>query len=147
LTKGKPEVVMIKTYGISEEELIKIAAVGESYSEHPLAEAIKKKAEALNLIIQDKPMNSTPIIGQGISFNYQDVTYQLGNTQIIKNELKNRIKADFNELERKGYTTLILENEHQILGFIGIRDGLRPQSKSMIESLKTLKIEKTIMLT
>src|SRR5690606_12145868 len=57
------------------------------------------------------------------------------------------ITADFNDLENKGYTTLILENDHQILGLIGIRDGLRPQSKSMIESLKSLKIEKTIMLT
>ncbi len=147
LTKGKPEVVMIKTYGISEEELIKIATIGESYSEHPIASAIKKKAETLNLDTKDKPNDTTPIIGQGLSFTYLDITYRLGNKGIIKNELNQEIKADFNDLENKGYTTLILENDHQILGLIGIRDGLRPQSKSMIESLKTLKIEKSIMLT
>lgn len=147
LTKGKPEVVMIKTYGISEEELIKIASIGETYSEHPIAAAIKHKSATLKINVHDKPVDTTPIVGQGISFTYQDQKYRLGNTQIMKGEFSQKIKADFDELENKGYTTLILENDYQILGLLGIRDDLRPQSKSMIESLKELKIEKAIMLT
>lgn len=68
LTLGKPSLTHIKTYGISEDEALKIAAIGESYSEHPLALAIIEKAKSMKIDYSDKPEETTLVIGKGVTF-------------------------------------------------------------------------------
>ena len=46
-----------------------------------------------------------------------------------------------------GYTTLLLANENQVLGLIGIADTLRPKTELLMKDLKSLGIKKTVMLT
>ncbi|WMM25072.1 HAD family hydrolase [Tissierella sp. MB52-C2] len=66
LTIGKPMVTHIKSYGIDEKELLRISAIGEGYSEHPLGRAIVAKAEKDLGKISEMPEESEIITGQGL---------------------------------------------------------------------------------
>jgi Cd2+/Zn2+-exporting ATPase len=147
LTKGKPEVVEIKTFHISEEELIKIASIGEAYSEHPIAHAIIQEAMKNHVDIKDKPKNYQSIKGKGIKFSYQDKIYSLGNERILENPLMGEYQMAYHKFLNVGYTTLLLANENQVLGLIGIADTLRPKTELLMKDLKSLGIKKTVMLT
>ena len=68
LTIGKPTVQRIKSYGLDEDMLVKIASVGESYSEHPLSLAIIDYAKELHIDLSDKPDKTDLFIGKGIIF-------------------------------------------------------------------------------
>ncbi len=59
LTLGKPELKIIHTFGYDEDELLRIASIGESYSEHPLASAIINEAKKRSLSLHDKPVFKT----------------------------------------------------------------------------------------
>lgn len=71
-----------KTYGISEDELLRIAAIGESYSEHPLARAIINEAEARLETFREAPENVQIITGQGLRFKTGGKYYIIGNRRL-----------------------------------------------------------------
>lgn len=147
LTKGKPELDLIHTYDYDENELIRIAAIGEAYSEHPLSRAIIDKANALNLDIKDKPTQMIPIIGQGIEFEYNEIRYKIGNRRLINFELTKDVNDLLDSYGQKGFTTLLMSDEKRVLGLFGIRDTKRDHVEKLMKDLKGLKINDTIMLT
>lgn len=148
LTIGKPDVKMIKTFGISEHDALKIAALGESYSEHPLGKAIIAKALHDNIDLSDKIDNSEILTGLGIQFDYLGTHYRIGNRSLLKNlnidysEIEDEIKLE----EAQGYTTILLSNDVQILALIMIADAIRDDSHELIKQLHKQNI-KVIMLT
>lgn len=146
LTKGKPVLVEIKSYQGSENDVLSIAAAGETYSEHPLAEAILAKAKD-NDIIMDAQVKPEIHIGKGIRFEYNEVMYSLGNMKMVAFEIPQGIRDDINAYESKALTTLILSNESEVIALFGIKDTLRPDVKTLIEDLKSMGIQETIMLT
>src|SRR5690606_37570078 len=83
LTRGKPEVTRILTYGMPKEELLKIVAVGEAYSEHPLARAILSYADKELGRLDEKPTEVSYIPGQGISFIFEDKLFLAGNRKLL----------------------------------------------------------------
>jgi Cd2+/Zn2+-exporting ATPase len=147
LTEGKPELMIIESYDLNEDEMIRIAAIGESYSEHPLASAIINKAKLKNLNIDEKPDQTELMIGKGISFRYNEVKYYIGNYKMLPFKLDHKTEKHIKELEQDGFTTLIMSDDNKVLGLFGIADTLRPKTKSMIAELKKLSIKDTIMLT
>jgi len=156
LTKGRAEVQKIQTTSaLSETEILEIAAVGESFSEHPLAKAVlrmadvklKKTDAALQL---DSPENPEMIIGQGIVFGHKNTKYRIGNRSLFTS-LKTQDGSNLEELlsneESEGRTCIILGTENEILGFLSIADEIRPEAKQIIRDLKKLGLKKIIMLT
>lgn len=146
LTQGKPAIQTIKSYGLKEADLVRIAAIGESYSEHPLSEAILSYANTLGIDVSDKPVNTDLVIGKGIIFSYQGTTYSIGNHK-LSNHITEAIEQDILDFERKGLTTLILSDETGVLGLFGIADQIRPDALKLMTSLKQLGIDQTFMLT
>lgn len=146
LTEGKPSVTQMKTFGIDPQEAIKIAAIGESYSEHPLSIAILDFAKKNGIDTVDEPLKPTILIGKGIQFGYNEVKYQIGNEKWI-NVKEKSVQTELDSFLNQGLTTIILAEEDKILALFGIQDTLREKAVSTIDSLKALGIKETIMLT
>lgn len=139
LTKGKFQVVkIVPQSGIDEDELLKLTAYAESYSNHPIATSIKEKYS--NQIIQSEITNVEEIAGNGVKANIS------GNTIIVGNEkLMNKFGIDYIPVNETGTIIYIAQN-FTYLGFIVISDTIKDYAKETISSLNKNKI-KTVMLT
>lgn len=148
LTIGKPVVKKIKTFGISEHDALKIAALGETYSEHPLGKAIIQKAQTEMIDLTDKIDNIQILTGLGIQFDYLGIHYRIGNRSLLKS-----LNIDYSTIEEEikleealGFTTILLSNDKQILALIMIADAIRDDAHELVKQLHKLNI-KVIMLT
>lgn len=148
ITEGKPRVTDILTAeGVTEEELLKIAATIEKPSEHPLAEAILEKAKEKNLI----PLTVTDfkaISGRGIIAKTQEETYYSGNAYLMQEQ-----GIDISKLQKAaeafsedGKTPLFFAAEKRFLGVIAVADVVKPTSMAAIKEMKSLGID-VVMLT
>lgn len=149
LTKGKPEITRVKAYEMTEEELLKIAAVGEIYSEHPLAKAIVSYAAKQLGMIHERPAEVNYIPGQGLSFIFEGKLYLMGNRRLFASR---KIQLDACESylakeEALGQTAVIIGDKHGVLGVISIADQVREDAKQAVHHLKSLGIRRIVMLT
>lgn len=155
ITEGKPMVTDIISSGISEDELLVIAASAEKGSEHPLGEAIVKCAEEkkLNFKNIDK-FNAIP--GHGIEVKIDDKEVLLGNRKLmddkkIKSEnISKSNNSDLfeqgNNLAEQGKTPMYIAINNNLVGIIAVADIVKPSSKKAIESLHNMGI-KVAMIT
>ena len=145
ITEGKPIVTDIISFGMSENEILEIGAALEKKSEHPLAEAVLLKAKDMEL---PNAENFAAIPGKGITAKIQGNVYYAGNQKLIKEQGISCEKAlsSIEKLSEEGKTPLILADEKQTLGVIGVADVVKPTSAKAIQELKKLGIQ-VIMLT
>lgn len=155
ITEGKPIVTDIISSGISEDELLVIAASAEKGSEHPLGEAIVKCAEEkkLNFKNIDK-FNAIP--GYGIEVKIDDKEVLLGNRKLMddkKIKFENISKSNNsdlfeqgNNLAEQGKTPMYIAINNNLVGIIAVADIVKPSSKKAIESLHNMGI-KVAMIT
>lgn len=139
LTKGVFKVVKINTNNIEEAELLRIAAMGESFSNHPIAQSILKAygKEVDKSIIS----NYEEISGNGIKVNIDNKEVLLGNYKLMNS---NGIK--YNNSEEIGTVVhVVVEGEYK--GNIVIADEVKEDSKESIEMLKKIGVKKCVMLT
>jgi Cd2+/Zn2+-exporting ATPase len=150
LTKGKPVVTFIETFGkITGEELLRIAASGETSSEHPLAKAVIDHALGQGIRVV-QPEQTEIIPGQGLRFLYDTKTYYLGNRKLTQTEhIQLSVEAE-NSLqthEEAGETGIILTDEQSVLGLIYIADTIREDAEKLITRLRKRGIKHMVMLT
>lgn len=147
ITEGKPRVTDILTNGISETEMLKIAASAEKGSEHPLADAIVEEAKnrKLDLYNVDK---FKAIPGQGLEAIVNNKKYYLGNIKLVND--KNININDFEDKSVKiaemGKTPLYFADESDVLGIIAVADVVKPTSQRAIREFEAMGIE-VVMLT
>lgn len=144
ITKGKPEVKEIFSK-VKESYLMKIAGSLENNSEHPLSQAIVKKA---NLKKYSKVSRFKILRGRGIEGNLENKKIVIGNSLLMKEEGINlkEFQNKIEEFENKGYTTVSVVENKKVLGIIGIADSVKEDSAKAISILNT-KGYKTVMLT
>ena len=145
ITKGKPELVSIKTLKNTENEIITILASLETKSEHPIAHAIVAytKEKNLDLILVE---NFEIIKGKGVKGLINNVEYWAGNTKLI---IDLGLSFDNNAIEqetKEGKTPIILATKKEILGIVMVADAIKPESKEAVKKLQQLGIT-VIMLT
>lgn len=149
LTIGKPMVNSIKAYGMDEKELLRIAAIGEAYSEHPLGRAIISRAEKDTGRISEVPEETEMITGQGLKAVIDKKTILIGNRKLFEangveiGEKEEYIRAE----EERGQTAVIVGDLTGISGVISIADTVREGAVKLISGLKHLGIRKIVMLT
>lgn len=140
LTKGSFEVTNIRPIlGITQEDLIKWCAYGEYYSCHPIAGAILKKygQEIQKNLIQ----NYEEIAGMGIIATIEEQQFLIGNQPLMKqNNIQFEETLDFG-------TVVYIAKDGFFVGTITINDEIKPTTKEAISSLKTLGIQKMVMLS
>lgn len=139
LTKGTFEVQKITPQNISEEELLKITAYAENYSNHPIAESIKKYYN--NEIDKDLIENYEELSGRGISAKIEGKNVLIGNHKLMEENSIEFVKSD-----DIGTVLYIAENQ-KFLGSILIADSIKQDSEKAISLLKKNSIKQIIMLT
>ena len=149
LTVGKPSVTHIGTNDITEKELLRLAAIGESYSEHPLGRAIIHKAEKEIGEIDAVPEEAEIITGQGLKAVIEGKTYLIGNRKLFSaNGVDIKAWEEYLKKEEdKGQTSVIVGNTENVLGIISIADTIREDAKKLITNLKSLGVKRIVMLT
>jgi Cu+-exporting ATPase len=151
LTEGKPSVTdIIALDQIDDRQLLRLAAIAEFGSEHPLAQAIIAKAkekEAAEVIVS--PDSFEAVAGHGLQAVYSNQSIMIGNRKMM---LDNGLSIDVNietrlsQLEQEGKTAVLVSINNHLSGIIAIADTIKEGAKEVIEILKNQRIE-PIMLT
>lgn len=146
LTQGQPSVTNIKSVGtMSASDALQILVSLESSSEHPLAEAIVKKAKTDKLaLLPTTDFKSIP--GQGLQGKVGKTLYYAGNLKLVESL---GLKVDLDIIEsfaEVGATPIILATPKEIIMYLGISDTLKDESVQAIKDLHKLGL-KVAMLT
>lgn len=147
LTKGVFEVVSLHPNNVSEEELLSKAAMAEEYSSHPIAISIKKAYEELkteseeNTNISDRLSDLKEIAGHGISIKVDGKEVLVGNDKLMTSN-----SIDFEKSEEFGSIVYVAE-EGKFLGSIVINDRIKEDAGESLIALKSVGVEKSVMLT
>jgi P-type Cu+ transporter len=151
LTVGKPSVTDIVplTKDIKEDqELLKLAAIAESGSEHPLAQAVIRKAKENNIPISN-PDSFEAISGHGLKAVYSNHTIIIGNRKIVEDNklpITESIDEKLSVFEQEGKTAILVVIDNTLSGIIAISDTIKEGAKETVKALKSKGIE-VIMLT
>ena len=139
LTEGVFEVQKVNPIGISEEELLKIAAFAENYSNHPISLSVKK---AYNKEIDEKQIiNVEEIPGYGIIAKIGENDVVVGNEKLMKEH-----KIEFTKCSEIG-TILYVALNQKYVGYILIADKIKDDSEKAIKTLKKNNVKQIVMLT
>ena len=147
LTKGVFEVVSLHPNNVSEEVLLSKAAMAEEYSSHPIAISIKKAYEELkteseeNKNISDRLSDLKEIAGHGISIKVDGKEVLVGNDKLMTSN-----SIDFEKNEEFGSIVYVAE-EGKFLGSIVINDRIKEDARESLIALKSIGVEKLVMLT
>src|SRR6476659_262850 len=150
LTEGKPSVTDvwdISESGIGEKELLILAAIAESGSEDPLAQAIVRKAKENNEI--PNPEISEAISGQGLRAKYQDHVVLGGRRRLMNDSnipIPDKVELKLKEFESTGKTAVLVAIDSKLSGILALADTIKENSRIAIEALKS-KGKEVIMLT
>ena len=139
LTEGVFEVQNVEPIGISKEELLKIAAYAEYYSNHPISKSIKK---AYNKEIDEKEIiDSKEISGKGIEA-------KIGNQDVLagNEKLMNEKGIEYTKCTHVG-SVVYVAIDGKYVGHIVIADKIKEDAKRTIEELRKNNIKETVMLT
>lgn len=139
ITKGVFEIQEVVPSGILEDELIKIAAHGEKFSNHPIAVSIKNKYEGQ--YYDNEVKNLEEISGKGIKANIFSRETLIGNAKLL-----NENNIEFQETQKIG-TVIYVAINGEYKGYILISDKIKEEAKLAIENLKKQDIKQTTMLT
>jgi len=148
LTKGKPSVTdIIDLSGMGESELLRIVAIAESGSEHPLGQAIVNNAKEKGIIVSN-PDSFESLSGHGLEARYLDHTILIGNRKLMNsNNIPINETADttLNQLEFQGKTAILVAIDNRLAGIFGLADTIKENTKEAIDSLKAMRIEAIIL--
>ena len=128
LTKG--EFVVDKVHSLdkySEEEIIKYAAIGEKYSNHPISNAILEKANKDE--IDTDVHNFKEIAGKGISYELDGKTILIGNANLV--DYKDKVDG----------TSIFIKIDQDIAGYITLMDDIKPEAEQIIDTLNKKAIQ------
>ena len=139
LTKGVFEVQKIETNGIEENELLKLAAYAENYSNHPIAKSIKKAYK--KEIDTSKIKDIKEISGHGISVTIDGKQVLIGNEKLMDENNINYVKS------QEVGTVMYIAINNEFKGLIIISDEIKEDSLKLVQKLKKLGVRKTVMLT
>jgi Cu+-exporting ATPase len=151
ITNGKPEVTdIIPAEGINKDELLKIAGSVEIGSEHPLGQAIVKKAKEVGLdFLELRDFQS--ISGKGVMGLLGNKIATVGNIKLLEDiygeqDLPLWAENELDKLENEAKTAMIVARNGKIDGIIAVADTIKDDSIQAIQTLESLGIE-TVMLT
>ncbi|WP_152632464.1 heavy metal translocating P-type ATPase [Aliarcobacter butzleri] len=148
ITEGKTQVTDIFTSEkITQDKLLQLCATIEKNSEHPLADAILKKAQEKEIEL----LNATDfeaLNGLGIKAKVEDRVFYIGNKKLLdsKNISLDLFYEKSEKLANEGKTPIFIADESEVLGLIAISDVVKPTSKDAILEFEKMGLE-VIMLT
>ena len=151
LTEGKLAVTDIVDLSedIGENELLRLAAIAESGSEHPLGQALVRKAKESRLPISN-PESFEAVSGNGLRATYAGHTILIGNRRLMYEsgiKVDGRIDLTLSSLEEKGKTATLVSIDSKLVGIIAMADTIKESAKEAVDYLKNKMGIELIMLT
>ena len=140
LTKGKFLVTELLAE-TSEEELLRMAAIGEKMSNHPIADAILKKYAETAQGALPEAMQYRELGGFGISYQYEGEAVLLGNRRLMETE-----GISFAEYTGAG-TVIYVARGGAYLGYLVVADTIKDGCKEALEKLRHMGVDHMVMLT
>ena len=151
LTYGKPKVTDVLPFGeTSREHLLACAAGIESYSEHPLAQAIVAAAREEKITLHSAE-NFQAVLGKGAKADCvvcYDRHHCIGKLPFITEEhvVQQEVVDKVEELQREGKTSIVVSSQGGVEGIIALTDEIKTESRETVAELQRLKVE-VIMMT
>ena len=150
LTLGEPWVTdVIPLNRITRGELLMLAAGIEHFSEHPLASAILRTAQQEGVRVKE-PSRFDVIPGKGVLAQVDGAEYALGNPRLLEQRgipLPTEVRERLAALESEGKTTLLLADQRQPIGLVGVADVVRTEVPQAMQDLRALGIRNIVLLT
>jgi Cu+-exporting ATPase len=149
LTLGEPELVKVRARGMSEEELILLAAAVQAASQHPLAGAILKRAREMKLEPLPAVSDFQSIAGKGVEGMVDGRHVVIGNPALMR-ERGPGPDEDMMKLREEwhasGQSVIFVMIDGEMAGLMAIADPLRPQSREAVRMLQERGV-RAIMLS
>ena len=143
LTRGKPAVTeVVAVNGMTEHELLRLAAAIEVGSEHPLGEAIVTRARADGIDLP-KAEGFLALSGRGVEASVEDKALLVGNAALMEERAIAAVTLHerAQEMASKGATPMYVAIDGRAVGIIAVADTLRPESTEAVEELAALGLE------
>jgi Cu+-exporting ATPase len=147
LTRGKPDVTDIVALGMPEDRLLAVAAAVERNSQHPLGQAVVRRAESAGVSFPSSERFTT-FGGRGVSAVVEGGEVLIGNQPFLEEhgvavppEAERRITA----LQDEGKTAVLVAAGADLAGILAIADTLKPTTKGAIADLKRMGLSVTMI--
>jgi Cu+-exporting ATPase len=137
LTEGKPRLVTLEpATGFSEDELLRLAASVERGSEHPLAAAIVKGAEAKALAFAEAH-DFQSVTGKGVIGKVEGRTVAMGNAGLMADQhvTVDPLRSRMDEFRREGQTVMLVAVDGRLAGLVAVADPIRSSTPEAIRLL------------
>ncbi|MBO5034566.1 MAG: heavy metal translocating P-type ATPase, partial [Oscillospiraceae bacterium] len=148
ITQGKPVVTDVKSVGgMTEAELLGVAASLEKPSEHPLAQAVVAKAEEQNISLASTG-DFQAVHGRGVRGTIQGSAFLAGNRAMMEeNHIDLTPAGSIPEtLAGEGKTPLFFARNEELVGIVAVADTVKPTSAAAIRAMRVLGLD-VVMLT
>ncbi len=150
LTIGEPEVTELEpATDVDEAELLSLAAAVERRSQHPLAQAVVRRAEEAGLTLPDAGELES-LTARGIRSNVAGATVEVGNLRLWEEagiSIPGEIREAVGALQARGRSTMAVRHGERWLGVIGVADRPRDGVRDVLDQLRALGIGPLVMLT
>ncbi len=138
LTEGKPSLEHIESVNnVAETMILQVAASLNQNTEHPLSNAVLKKAQEENIKIE-KVENFENVSGKGVQGNINGKKVYLGNESLITSNqilIPENLKKKATEIQSKAHTISYIAEYNHVLGFVSFTDKIKATSKKAIQFL------------
>lgn len=150
LTKGKPKIVDIRTFGDNtREKALELFGMGASHSNHAVSRAIIKYLEENHTKIHN-PETFEEVSGQGVRFGHGHDVMVMGRITFIESQnikVDEAIKTTVDKEKNDGRAIVLLARNGEVMALISYVDELRPKMKDVILETKNLGVKEWHMLT
>lgn len=146
LTYGEPVVTDIVSHDLDDVTLMTIVGSIERMSEHPLAQALVKGAEDLNVVYNDIE-GFEALVGRGVQGFYQGKPLYIGNEKLMR-EQDNDISAyqnDVNTFAKSGKTAMIVSLDHRVVGVVAVADTIKDEAIETVAALQKMGLDVVMM--
>lgn len=149
LTVGRPEVTDVRNLDTPVEEVLRIAAAVERKSQHPLAEAIVRHADALKIATAEAG-DLESLTARGVRSTVDGRPVEIGSLRLWEELgvlITDNVRAAVDELQRAGRSTVVIRHDGKFIGVYGIADRPREAVKDVLQRLRALGVSPLVMLS
>ena len=144
VTLGRPQITdIVPLDEQTPDDLLRLSASCERYSEHPLAEAVRREAVAHGLALSE-PVNFETVPGQGVRAQIDGAAIVVGNIHLIPQA---NMHSSVRPLQLQGKTLLFVTKDDSLIGVLAAADTIRPEVQTALSRVRTLGVKRIELLT
>ncbi|MCX5884475.1 MAG: cation-translocating P-type ATPase [Proteobacteria bacterium] len=148
-TLGRPKVLEVVAFdSLPEDEVLRLAAIAEKYSEHPLARSVLSLSRERGIEVPD-PDEFRVEIGLGVTARWGEKEILVGKEEFLRDKgvsINNNMEGAVVAQAEQGRTAILVANDKKVFGLIAIADEIRPETSQAIKSLHNVMGNKNIIM-